>query len=102
MLNEKDFYNLRNDYKSMYFSQYFVDTLDPKFEKFVDHKKVFQISNLDTNFITTDPGSLAFLDKSKTFYIPNVCDSCIDILKNYNYENLEFDIFCIKPWSAPW
>ena len=41
MLNEKDFYNLRNDYKSIHFSQYFVDTLDPKFEKFVDHKKGF-------------------------------------------------------------
>ena len=57
-------------------------------------KKVFlKYQICDTNFITTDPGSLAFLDKSKTFYIPNVCDSSIDILKNYNYENLEFDIF---------
>ena len=95
VLNEKDFFNLRNDYKSIHFSQYFVDTLDPKFEKFVDQKKsiFLKYQICDTNFITTDPGSLAFLDKSKTFYIPNVCDSSIDILKNYNYENLEFDIF---------
>tara|TARA_Y100000768_G_scaffold3134_1_gene2289 strand:+ start:3542 stop:4591 length:1050 start_codon:yes stop_codon:yes gene_type:complete len=95
VLNEKDFYNLRCDYKKIHFSQYFVDTLDPNFEKFLDHKKRFFLKYqiCDTNFITTYPKSLDFLDTSKTFYIPNVCDSSIDLLENYNYNNLPYDIF---------
>ncbi len=95
ILNEKDFYNLRCDYKNIHFSQYFVDTLDPQFEKFYDHKKRFFLKYqiCDTNFITTYPKSLNFLDFSKTFYIPNVCDPTIDILENYKYENLEYDVF---------
>ena len=36
---------------------------------------------------------IEFTDKSKTFYIPNVCDASIDVLENYKYENLEYDIF---------
>ena len=95
VLNEKDFYYLRCDYKKIHFSQYFVDTLDPNFEKFSDHKKRFFLKYqiCDTNFITTFPKSLDFLDISKTFYIPNVCDSSIDLLENYKYENLPYDIF---------
>ena len=94
-LNEKDFFNLRNDYKKIHFSQYFVDTLDPQFIKFQHHQKRFFLKYqiCDTNFITTDPNSLNFIDKSKTFFIPNVCDSSIDILENHKYENLEKDIF---------
>ncbi|WP_440634161.1 glycosyltransferase [Candidatus Pelagibacter sp. HIMB1485] len=95
VLNEKDFYNLRSDYKNIYFSQYFVDTLDPNFEKFEDHKKRFFLKYqiCDTNFITTFPKALDFIDYSKTIYIPNVCDSSIDLLENYKYKNLEYDIF---------
>ena len=94
-LNEKDFFQLKNNHKNVKFSQYFVDTLDPKFEKFSQHQKRFFLKYqiCDTNFITTDPTTLDFVDKSKTFYIPNVCDSSIDILKNFEYENLEYDIF---------
>ena len=89
-LNEKDFFQLKNDHKNIKFSQYFVDSLDPNFEKFRQHKKRFfsKYQICDTNFITTDPSSLDFADKSKTFYIPNTCDSSIDILKNFKYENL--------------
>jgi len=95
VLSEKDFYNLRSDYKKIHFSQYFVDTLDPNFEKFDDHKKRFFLKYqiCDTNFITTFPKDLDFIDYSKTFYIPNVCDASIDILENFKYENLEYDIF---------
>ena len=94
-LNEKDFFQLKNNHKNIKFSQYFVDTLDPKFEKFSQHQKRFFLKYqiCDTNFITTDPGTLDFADKSKTFYIPNVCDSSIDTLNNFEYENLEYDIF---------
>ena len=94
-LTDIDFYELKNDFKKIIFSQYFVDTLDPNFEKFEHHKKRFFLKYqiCDTNFLTTDPKSLEFLDKSKTFYIPNVCDSSIDVLENFKYEKLDFDIF---------
>jgi len=94
-LNEEDIYELKNDHKNINFSQYFVDTLDPNFEKFSQHKDRFFLKYqiCDTNFITTDPSSLDFIDKSKTFFIPNICDRSIDILENYKYENLEYDIF---------
>ena len=94
-LNEDDFFELRNKYKDILFSQYFVDTLDPNFENIDQHKKRFFLKYqiCDTNFVTTDPLSLDFIDSTKTFYIPNVCDKSIDILENYKYENLEFDIF---------
>ena len=94
-LNEKDFFQLKNNHKNIKFSQYFVDTLDPKFEKFSQHQKRFFLKYqiCDTNFITTDPATLDFADKSNTFYIPNVCDSSIDTLNNFEYENLEYDIF---------
>ena len=94
-LDEEDFYNLRNNYKDILFSQYFVDTLDPKFEKIDQHKKRFFLKYqiCDTNFITTDPNSLAFVDNTKTFFVPNVCDKSIDILENYKHEKLKFDIF---------
>ena len=94
-LNEEDIYELKKDHKNINFSQYFVDTLDPNFEKFSQHKDRFFLKYqiCDTNFITTDPSSLDFIDKSKTFFIPNICDRSIDILENYKYENLEYDIF---------
>ena len=94
-LSDKDLYNLKNNFKDIKFSQYFVDTLDNNFENFKHHQNRFFLKYqiCDTNFITTDPKVLDFADQSKTFYIPNVCDSSIDYLENYNYENLEFDIF---------
>tara|TARA_B100000963_G_scaffold358882_1_gene384653 strand:- start:793 stop:1839 length:1047 start_codon:yes stop_codon:yes gene_type:complete len=94
-LNEEDFYSLRNKHKEILFSQYFVDTLDPNFEKIDQHKKRFFLKYqiCDTNFITTDPNAIEFVDNTKTFYIPNVCDKSIDILENYKQEKLKFDIF---------
>ena len=94
-LNLNDFFKLKESNKNIKFSQYFVDTLDPKFDKFLLHQKRFFLKYqiCDTNFITTDPSTLDFIDKSKTFYIPNVCDSSIDILNNSKYQNLDYDIF---------
>lgn len=94
-LNQKDLFNLKNNYKNIKFAQYFVDTLDKNFENFEHHKNRFFLKYqiCDTNFITTDPEVIEFADKSKTFYIPNVCDASIDILENYKYKNLSFDIF---------
>ena len=94
-LTERDFFELKNQFKNIIFSQYFVDTLDPKFEKIDQHKKRFFLKYqiCDTNFITTNPYYLDFTETSKTFFIPNPCDESIDILDNYNFENLEYDLF---------
>ena len=61
----------------------------------MQHKKRFFLKYqiCDTNFITTDPSVLNFTDKSKTFFIPNICDSSIDVLENFNHKKLEYDIF---------
>lgn len=40
-LNEEDFFYLRNKFKNIKFSQYFVDTLDPNFHQHERHKKRF-------------------------------------------------------------
>ena len=94
-LNQKDLFELKNNFKNIKFSQYFVDTLDEKFENYTQHKNRFFLKYqiCDTNFITTDPAVINFADISKTFYIPNVCDGSIDFLENYKYENLKYDIF---------
>ncbi len=94
-LDAKDLYELKNNFKKIKFSQYFVDTLDKNFENYNHHKNRFFLKYqiCDTNFITTDPNVLNFADKSKTFFIPNVCDASIDCLENYKFENLKYDIF---------
>jgi len=94
-LDIDDFFYLRNKYKNIKFSQYFVDTLDPNFEQHEKHKKRFFLKYqfCDTNFITSDPSKLEFIDTEKTFFIPNVCDSSIDILENYKFLDLPYDIF---------
>ena len=94
-LNEEDFFYLRNKFKNIKFSQYFVDTLDPNFHQHERHKKRFFLKYqfCDTNFITSSPDAFDFIDKDKTFFIPNVCDRSIDILENYNFLDLSYDIF---------
>ena len=94
-LNKDDFFYLRNKYKNIKFSQYFVDTLDPNFDQHEKHKKRFFLKYqfCDTNFITSDPSKLEFIDNDKTFFIPNVCDASIDILENYKYLDLPYDVF---------
>ena len=94
-LNEDDFLYLKKRYKNIKFSQYFLDTLDPNFEQHEKHKKRFFLKYqfCDINFITSDPVKLDFIDEDKTFFIPNVCDKSIDILENYKYSDLPYDVF---------
>ena len=94
-LNESDFLYLKNKYKKIKFSQYFVDTLDPNFIQHEKHKKRFflKYQYCDINFITSDPKKLDFLDNDNTFFIPNICDKSIDVLENYKYQSLPYDIF---------
>ncbi len=94
-LNQDDFYNIKLKYKKKLFSQWFLDSLDPSFVGHQDHLKRFFLKYqiCDTNFITTNPEDLNFVDKDKTFFIPNMSDESIDVLENYKFDNLKFDLF---------
>ena len=94
-LDYKNFVDLKEKFKNIIFCQYFVDTLDKNFINFEKHKSRFLSKSqfCDINFITTDPSVLEFVDLDKTFYIPNIVDSSIDYLKNFNYSDLPCDVF---------
>ena len=94
-LDYKDFTYLKEKFKNIIFCQYFVDTLDKNFINFEKHKSRFLSKSqfCDINFITTNPSDLEFVDLNKTFYLPNIVDSSIDYLKNFNYSGLQYDVF---------
>jgi len=94
-LDYKDFTCLKEEFKNIIFCQYFVDTLDKNFINFEKHKSRFLSKSqfCDINFITTNPFDLEFVDLNKTFYLPNIVDSSIDYLKNFNYSSLPYDVF---------
>jgi len=94
-LDYPSFANLKEKFKNIIFSQYFVDSLDEKFIDFQKHKSRFLLKSqfCDFNFITTEPSVLDFVDLNKTFFIPNAVDSSIEILKNFNNKNLTYDVF---------
>ena len=94
-LEYNDFTNLKEKFKNIIFSQYFVDTLDKNFINFEKHKSRFLSKSqfCDINFITTNPSDLEFVDLNKTFYLPNIVDSSIDYLKNFNYSTLPYNVF---------
>ena len=94
-LDYTNFVDLKEKFKNIIFCQYFVDTLDKNFVNFEKHKSRFLSKSqfCDINFITTDPSVLEFVDLNKTFYIPNIVDSSIDYLKNFNYSDLQYDVF---------
>ncbi len=94
-LDYKDFTCLKEEFKNIIFCQYFVDTLDKNFTNFEKHKSRFLSKSqfCDINFITTNPFDLEFVDLNNTFYLPNIVDSSIDYLKNFNYSSLPYDVF---------
>jgi len=94
-LDYKDFTYLKEKFKNIIFCQYFVDTLDKNFINFEKHKSRFLSKSqfCDINFITTNPSDLEFVDLNKTFYLPNIVDSSIDYLKNFNYSTLPYNVF---------
>ena len=94
-LEYNDFTSLKEKFKNIIFSQYFVDTLDKNFINFEKHKSRFLSKSqfCDINFVTTNPSNLEFVDLNKTFYLQNIVDSSIDYLKNFNYSTLPYNVF---------
>ena len=84
-LDEDNFLSLKERYNSIKFSQWFLDPLNIKGPDFIKNKKRFfmKYQFCESNFITTSPDVLDFVDKTKTYFIPNPIDPSIDILKNF-------------------
>ena len=91
-----DFIDLKNEFKNIIFSQWF---LDPLIEKdgpdFIKNKNRFlkRYQICDFNFVTTSPDKLNFVNNDKTFYIPNPIDPSIDSYKCFENKNLDYDLF---------
>ena len=85
---------IKKKYNSIKFSQWFIDPLIEQGPDYLKNKERFfnKYQFCDTNFITTSPDKLKFVDKDKTFFIPNPIDSSIDVYRNF-LGNKNYDIF---------
>ena len=88
------FYNLRSEFKSIKFSQWFLDPLIKTGPDYDKNKKrlLLKYQFCDANFITTSPDEIDFINKENSYFIPNPIDPSIDVYKNY-LKNKEFDMF---------
>ena len=91
-----DLLEIKDQFPNIIYAQWFLDALikdgGPDFEK---HKNRFmnKYQICDFNFITTSPDSLDFVEKDKTFYIPNPIDSSVETLKVFKNKFFEYDVF---------
>ena len=85
---------LRDDYPNTRFSQWFLDPLNKKGPDYERNKEriLDKIDAVDTTFLTTSPDALTFLDKKRSFFIPNPSDSSFEILNNFN-KSCNIDVF---------
>ena len=93
-LNYETFYKLKEKYRSIRFSQWFLDPLNIDGPDFNKNKERFYLKYqfCDTNFITTAVDALDFVSQNKTFFIPNPIDPSIDVYRNYQ-SNKPIDLF---------
>ena len=93
-LNYETFYKLKEKYRSIRFSQWFLDPLNIDGPDFNKNKERFYLKYqfCDTNFITTAVDALDFVSQNKTFFIPNPIDPSIDVYRNYQ-SNKPVDLF---------
>ena len=86
--------SLKSEYANLKIAQWFLDPLNsngPDYEK--NKQRILdKIDVIDGNFLTTSPDVLKFLNKTKSFFIPNPCDDSIETLSNYN-KNCSNDVF---------
>ena len=88
------FLELKTKFKHIKLAQWFLDPLIKKGPDYEKNKYRFFLKYqfCDANFVTTNSSKIDFVNREKTFFIPNPIDPSIDIYKNYLSEN-EFDIF---------
>ena len=88
--------DIKDKYKNIFISQWFLDPLIKNGPDYIKNKKRILDKHdvLDTNFLTTSPDSLSFLNKKSNFdyFIPNPCDQSFETLNNYE-KNCENDVF---------
>ena len=86
--------SLKSEYSSLKVSQWFLDPLNsngPDYEK--NKRRILdKIKVIDGNFLTTSQDVLKFLNRSKSFFIPNPSDPSIETLANYK-TNCSNDVF---------
>ena len=85
---------LKEDYPNARFGQWFLDPLNKKGPDYERNKKriLDKFKVVDSTFLTTSPDVLSFLDKEKSFYIPNPSDKSFEILNNFN-KSCNVDVF---------
>ena len=94
LISAEQIAELKEDYPNARFGQWFLDPLNkfgPDFERnknrILDKFKV-----VDSTFLTTSPDALSFLNKEKSFYIPNPSDKSFEILDNFK-KSCNIDVF---------
>ncbi len=92
-LNYNDLLQIKESFKNIKFSQWFIDPLVKDGPDYKKNKERFFLKYqfCDTNFLTTSPKALDFTNKN-CFFIPNAIDPSIDTLRNFKFNN-EYDIF---------
>src|SRR5210317_1875450 len=81
LINYEYFFKLKDKYNYLRFAQWFLDPLIENGPDFLKNKERFKLKYqfCDANFITTAVDSLNFINKEKTFFIPNPIDIFIAI-----------------------
>ena len=94
LISKEQISELREDYPNTKFCQWFLDPLNKKGPDFERNKKriLDKIDVVDSTFLTTSPDVLSFLNKNKSFYIPNPSDQSFETLNNFN-KSCNVDVF---------
>ena len=77
---------LREDYPNARFGQWFLDPLNKKGPDYERNKKriLDKYKVVDSTFLTTSPDVLNFINKDKSFFMPNPSDKSFEILNNFD------------------
>ena len=94
LISAEQIAELKEDYPNTRFGQWFLDPLNKKGPDFERNKDriLDKFKVVDSTFLTTSPDVLGFLDKEKSFYIPNPSDKSFEILNNFN-RSCNVDVF---------
>ncbi len=95
LITEKNLLEIKDDYKGIKFSQWFIDPLNkngPDYEK--NKKRILNLIKVtECNFLTTSPDVISFLPKNmNNYFIPNPTDSSLDTLNNFD-NHCDNDVF---------
>ena len=94
LISKDQIAELKDDYPNTKFSQWFLDPLNKKGPDFFRNKQriLDKAKVVDATFLTTSPDVLPFLEKEKSFFMPNPSDSSFETLNNYK-KSCNVDVF---------